>query len=264
MIVWRTMLREQRRALIGWTLGVIGVVAMYAAFYPSITSNAKQLNTYLDSMPEAFKELIGGAGAFTTPRGYLQGEIFSIMAPLLLAIYAIGSGARAIAGEEQAHTLDLLLANPIGRGSVVLQKLAALTTGTVALGVVLWLAILLLGRPFDLTVGAADAAAACVATVLLGIDVGALALAVGCWRGSRGLAVGIATAVMMAMYLLDILAPSVAGVAWLQRLSLLHYSSGSQPITNGLDPLNVAVLVGFALVAMVAAVVSFDRRDLAV
>ncbi len=264
MIVWRRVFSEQRRAMIGWMLGMAGVVAMYSAFYPSITSNAKQLNKYLDSMPPAFKELIGGAGAFTTPRGYLQGEIFSIMAPLLLAIYAIGAGARGIAGEEQGGTLDLLLANPIERGSVVLQKFAAFATGTVVLGLVLWASILVVGRPFGLTVGAGDAAAACTATALLAIDIGALALAIGCWRGARGVAVGIATAVLVAMYLFDLLAPSVRSVAWLQRLSLLHYASGAQPITNGLRVVNVAILAGFALVMVVAAVVSFDRRDLAV
>lgn len=264
MIVWRRVLREQRRSLVGWMLGMAGVVAMYSAFYPSLTSNAKQLNKYLESMPPAFKELIGGAGAFTTPRGYLQGEIFSIMAPLLLAIYAIGAGARGVAGEEQGGTLDLLLAYPIERGSVVLQKFAAFATGTVLLGLVLWISILVIGRPFDLTVGAGDAAAACVAVALLAIDAGALALAVGCSRGRPGSAVGIATSVLVAMYLLDILAPSVQRVAWLQRLSLLHYSSGAQPITNGLSFGNVAVLAGFALLALVGAVVSFDRRDLAV
>ena len=37
------------------------------------------------------------------------------MLPLLLLVYAIGAGSRAIAGEEESGTLDLLLAHPLSR-----------------------------------------------------------------------------------------------------------------------------------------------------
>ena len=52
------------------------------------------------------------------------------MVPLLLLIAAIGAGARATAGEEERGTLDLLLANPISRRRLVLEKLAALAAET--------------------------------------------------------------------------------------------------------------------------------------
>ena len=47
------------------------------------------------------------------------------MVPLLLMIAAIGAGAGAIAGEEERGTLELLLANPLSRRRLVLEKTAA-------------------------------------------------------------------------------------------------------------------------------------------
>ena len=43
----------------------------------------------------------GASGDFTSPAGYLDTELFDFFAPLLLLLFAIGAGARAIAGEEE-------------------------------------------------------------------------------------------------------------------------------------------------------------------
>ena len=66
---------------------------------------------------------------FGTPVGAGVFELFSLMAPLLLIVFSIGAGASAIAGEEDRHTLELLLANPVSRCRIVLEKLAALVAG---------------------------------------------------------------------------------------------------------------------------------------
>ena len=97
-------LRDQRRALIGWSIGVAALVLLYASFYPSIKANAAQLDKSFESLPDALRNAIG-TGSISSPVGYLRSELFSTMGPLLLLILAIGAGARAIAGEEEAKTL---------------------------------------------------------------------------------------------------------------------------------------------------------------
>jgi ABC-type hemin transport system ATPase subunit len=46
--------------------------------------------------------------------------------------------------------------------------------------------------------------------------------------------------------------------------SPFHYYGAAVPIANGLDPLHVAVLVGLIVAFTAAALVGFDRRDIAV
>jgi ABC-2 type transport system permease protein len=108
-------LRDQRWALLWWSLGFVLIVLVYAAFWPNVRSNASQFNQYIEKFPEAIRNMIGGAN-FGTPAGYVRTELFSLLGPIPLLVYAIDAGARSIAGEEEARTLDLLLSTPVSRG----------------------------------------------------------------------------------------------------------------------------------------------------
>ena len=147
-------LRDQRRALIGWGIGLAAIATMYAAFYPSIEDSAADFTGYLEKLPEAVRNVIGAD--FTTPAGYLRSETFSLLGPILFLVFAIGAGARAIAGEEEDGTLDLLLSTPIRRRQLLVDKVGAMVVTATALAAVLFVTLSVVGPPFDLTVPAVD------------------------------------------------------------------------------------------------------------
>jgi ABC-2 type transport system permease protein len=255
-------LRDQRRALIGWSIGVAALVLLYASFYPSIKANAAQLDKYFESLPDALRNAIG-TGSISSPVGYLRSEIFSTMGPLLLLILAIGAGARAIAGEEEAKTLDLLLANPVSRRTVVLQKFWAMAGATTGVGLVLVVAIAVFGPAFGLHIALIDVAAASVSAIALAVSFGSIALAIGCWRGRRAVAIATATCVAVVAYLLNVLAPSIEGLTRFQVLSPFYLYIDHDPLRNGFSVPHLLVLIAISTVAVTLAVVAFDRRDLA-
>jgi ABC-2 type transport system permease protein len=220
------------------------------------------LNKYIQTMPEAVRQMIGRSGDFSSPTGYIQAEMFAIMAPLLLLIFAIGAGARATAGEEEAETLDLLLANPVPRRRVVLEKFGALVLAAAGIGVVLWAAIALFGPVVGLRVGLVNLAAAAASAVLLGISFGAIALLLGCWHGRRGLAIGVTVSLAVVTYLLDILAPLVERVKSLQLLSPFYYYAAHDPLRTGFSADHAFVLVAITAIAVALALFAFDHRDL--
>lgn len=262
--VFRKTIRDQRRALGWWSLGLIGTVLMYAAVYPSIRENAAALNDYLDSFPAAFREAFLGEGVdFASPAGYLSTELFGFFGPLLLLLYAIGAGARAIAREEERRSLDILLATPIPRRKLVTQKFGAMVFGVVLLSTLLWVSVAVIGPAFDLNLALGDLASATLSVGLLAIAFGAVALAIGCATGRRSLAIGLTAGIAAATYLFDVLAPSVDAIAWLEQLSPFYFYGGNQPLLNGLDPLHAVVLIVIAAVAFGYALWAFGRRDLA-
>jgi ABC-2 type transport system permease protein len=263
MIITVKTLRDQRKALIGWAIGMAVLVLLYASFYPSIKSNAASLNKYLETLPEAFRNMIGSSGGFSSPVGYMRSEIFSTMGPLLLLILAIGGGARAIAGEEEARTLDLLIANPVRRRTVVLQKFWAMVASTSAIGVVLLAGIAVFGPVFGLHVGLVNLTAAVVSAIALAVGFGAVALAVGCWRGKRGVAIAASTSLAVATYLLNILAPSIEGMSRYQVLSPFYHYIEYDPLRTGFSAFHLSVLIAIAAVALALALLAFERRDLA-
>ncbi len=257
-------LSEQRRSLLWWGLGLFVAGATYAPFYPSIKDNAEMLDKYMNSMPDFLREaFLGATGDFTSPAGYLNTELFNFFAPLLLLLFAVGAGARAIAGEEEKQTLDVLLSTPIPRRRIVIDKFDAMLVAGALISVALWLSVPVTGPPFGLNAGLVDLTAAVFMCFLLAMAFGAIALAIGAATGRRALAVGVTAGIAGGTYLLDLLVPAVSSIEFLQLLSPFHYYLGAEPMMRGLDVTGSLVLAGIAIVAFGVALVLFERRDLA-
>jgi ABC-2 type transport system permease protein len=254
-------IRDQKKALIGWAIGVGFVVLMYSAFYPSIKANGATFNGYLKSMPKALRSVLL-TNSFTTPSGYLKAEIFSIMGPLLLMIFAIGAGARAIAGEEEGGTLDLMLAAPITRGRVALEKFAAIAGSTLGLAAVLLVVETALGPAFGIHVGIGGVAIACLSSALLAIAFGSIAFAAGCWRGRRATAIAVAASLAVIAYILNVLGPSISWLGRVRPLSPFDHYQANTALDGSFGIGHALVLLGIAVVALILGVWRFDRRDI--
>ncbi len=173
---------------VGWGIGVAAVVLMYAAFYPSIKESAADLQAYMDNLPEAIRAIVAGED-YTSPVGYLESEFFNTMGALVVLIFAIGAGARSIAGEEEAGTLDLLLSTPCAAGRCSRRRRSRSSATAVAhrrrdRGLDHRSSV----RSSTSRCRLGDVAAACVMLALLGLSFGGIAFAVGAATGRRTLA----------------------------------------------------------------------------
>ena len=128
--------------------------------------------------------------------------------------------------------------------------------------VVVTTAVLALGHFFDITVSAAHLWGASLGVLLLGIDLGLVAFAVGAATGRRGTALGVASAIAAASYLISSLAPVVAWIRPARFASLFYWSVGNNQLSSGLSAGELAVLVAAGLVLGGLAIAAFDRLDL--
>jgi ABC-2 type transport system permease protein len=255
-------LRDTARSLVWWSVGLAGTVALLVSVYPSIRDNPS-LSQLVQDYPEALKGFVGFGGEidYSSGAGYLGIELFSFMVPLLLLVAAVGAGARAIAGEEERGTLELLLANPVSRRRVVLEKLAALIVELAVLGLVLWGSLVVGARLADLGVSAGKLGAATLGAVLLALLFGCVALLVGAASGRRGRAIGIAAALAVAAYFVNSLTPLVDALEPFQKASPYFYYAAGDPLREGIDLGHMAVLLAVTAVAAALAPFAFDRRD---
>lgn len=254
--------RDQFRTVAVWVVGLAALVGLYVAVYPSVQGSSS-FSRLIDQMPETYRALFttGGSVDFSTPAGYLNTELLTFMGPLLVLVYAIGTGSSALAGEEDRGTLDLLLANPVGRARVLLEKFAALVAGVVVLVTALWLALLVEGSAAGMDVPLADSAAALVHLGLLGIEFGALALLVGSLTGHLGATRAVPALVAVVAYLVNAFAPLAPSLGPVRAASPFYQYIGHDPLSRGLWPaaLGVTLLSTAALLALAAW--SFRRRD---
>jgi ABC-2 type transport system permease protein len=255
-------LRDSRRGVLWWSVGLAGLVALMVAVYPSVR-DSPGLDELLESYPEALKGIVGFGGEldYSSGAGYLGIELFSFMVPLLLIIAAVSAGSAAVAGEEERGTLDLLLSTPVSRRRLVLEKLGALTAELLALGAVLWLALAAGARAGDLGVSAGHLGAATASAVLLALAFGTIALFVGAATGRRSRAIAVAAAGAVAAYFVDSLSSLSRLLDVLQEGSPFYHYSVSDPLRHGLEAPHVAFLLAVAIVASALAVVAVERRD---
>ncbi len=265
MIIAARLLRDRRRSLLWWSVGIVGLVLFTVALFPSLKGETS-LNDVVDQMPEALRSMFGidKAIPLSSAPGYLQGRLFGSLLPLLLLVFGIGLGARAIAGSEQDGTLELLLANPVTRRSVVVERYLALVAMLGVLTAVLAVSLVVLALPFGALDGVSmtGLAGAVVATFGIALLHATLAFTVGAATGRRAWALSAASIVAITGYLLqgllslsDALRPVRFAVPW-------HWYLGRNMLAQGVAPDAIVVPLVLSAVIFAAGAGAFVRRDL--
>lgn len=255
-------LRERRRSLVWWTLGLVGLIGVTVAFYPSIRDDPA-LSDYAKDLPESLRALFaGGELDLASPAGYLNSQVFALTAPLVFFVFAIGAGSGGVAGEEERGTLDFLLAHPVRRWDWVVQRFLALGASVAALTGVLLASVALGSRLVDLEIGFPKLLAASVSVGLLTLFFGTVALAVGALRPGRAQAIAVAAGLAVAAWLLDGLAQAVDVLDPVRALSPYYQALGRSPLREGAPWTGWAILVAATGALVVAAAAGLERRDL--
>jgi ABC-2 type transport system permease protein len=249
----------RRRSLIGYSLGMAAYVVMVVALYPAF-KDSTDLDSFTESSP-GLAAAFGISGSLTTPTGWLSANIYANFFPLILLLMTVGYGAFCLAGQERDGHLELVLSLPFSRSRVVLQKVGVMVLQAVIFSLVVFLSSLL-GRAFELTIDVSHLASTTVGVMLLGIDFGLLAMAVGARTGNRGEALGLASAIAAASYLVSSMAPLVSWLEPFRYVSLFYWSVGDGQLENGLSLASLAVLLAVGVVLAAVTARLFDRHDL--
>lgn len=260
--VFTKTLRDHWHGIVGWGAGLALMALIELLVYPSVRNEAEGFRDLFEAYPEAMKAFMGVQEDFTSGPGFLATELFGFLLPLVLLSVGISFGSGATAGEEERRTADLLMANPLTRTRVVLEKAAAMVVALALVGaglaIVLWVGVAAL----DMGVGWTRILAAVGGGVLLGALYGAVALLVGCLTGHRWLAAGVSTALALGAYLLSSLAPLVDALQPWRGLSPFHWYAGAEQLTDGARLGGLGLLTVCALAVTWLAVLAFDRRDI--
>jgi len=127
----------------------------------------------------------------------------------------------------------------------------------------LWVAIVIGAAIVDMDISAWRVLEATFSSMMLGLVFGMVALFFGCLRGSRGLSIGVTSALAVTTYLLNSMGGLVDALKDYRFLTPFYHNLEPNPLANGLDA-HVLVLVGLAAVFFLASIPAFERRDIAV
>lgn len=253
----RRGLLDRRRALTVWAVSVGLTGAFFMLVWPSIDDAVGQA---LDSYPEGLKEAFG-ITTLSNAEQYLNAELFSLILPFALSIFALRTVAAAIGGAQERGHLDVLLSAPVSRRGVVAATFAAIAVELVVILAAAW-ALTCLG---SVVAGAgldAGLAGAGYANVFpLAIFAAGIAMLVTGFAQRAGTVTGIASGVLVAMYVLDLLGRLSDSVEPFRWLSAFRYYGNAA--VDGIDPLAFAGLTAAGLALAAIGTVLFERHDLA-
>lgn len=258
--VFEKTLRDRRRALTGWTLGLTALIVVEGALWPSVR-DMPGLDEFLAQYPAALRKMFN-LDQMSSGTGFLNAELFTLMLPMAFIAFGISHGARLVAGEEEAGTLEVLLVTPVSTSRILLEKAAGLLAAVVLLGLVTCLDTLVASAAFGLGISPRSILVGSLSMVLMGLEFGWLALAVGAMTGRRAVPIGVASVAAMAAYVLYVAGLMVDSVHPWIVWSPFHQALAAGPLDAAL-PARFGWLLLPGAVALALSLPVFARRDIA-
>lgn len=264
MKVFAKTLRERSRGILILMVFFSGFAVYTVSIFPAMGEEMlSSLDGVLD-MP-AFKAFAKSVSTLTTIEGVLVVELYQWGIELLLAGYVIIFAASLVSGEIEKKTVDLLLANPVSRTRILLEKFGALITMVALINVAMfagvvaglaytgeetdiaWLAYThILFMPFLLAVGSYSTF-----------------LSVVFDDSRRAMSVGFG--ILFGSFLLDSISLMTEKYASVSKVTLFHYfDPGKNLILHEVEWNHVMVLCVVVVVFLAAAVGWFNKRDISV
>jgi len=265
VILTARLLRDRRASTLWWALGLAVTVALVAISYSTVQGQT-ELDQSIEDLPESVKVLLGVGEnlSLTSPAGYLNSQLFANLLPILLTIYGVGVGAQVIAGNEATGRLELLLAHPVSRRRVAVERAVGMVTLLAAPALTCWVVLAVLVPLNDLSVGAGPLSAAVASSALLALVHTAIAFGIGAWTGRRGVAIAVAASITAGGFLVQSLASLSDTLRPLRWLSPWQWFLDRPAIVEGWNgaarPAMACIAV--TLVVMAAGIARFERRDL--
>ncbi len=174
------------------------------------------LKIFADLLPVPIEDLASplGRAAFS----YEEGPVI-----LLLALWAVARGSECIAGRVGSGTMEMLLAQPVRRLTLVSSHTAVTVAGVAALGVASWLGLAsgLATSHFDPPPQLSALLPAATNYLGLGVFLTGLSTFVSALARTRSQAVAVVMGFYVVELALMILARISPSVAWMEHLTIL-------------------------------------------
>lgn len=257
-------LRRGWRGMLYWGIGVGLLTFVQIIIIPDVQALQEMANM-METLPSWMLSAFGidDMEYMATPEGYIALQFFSY-ALVMFSIYAVVAGLAITSGDEDRGTLDMVLATPIPRTRLMLERFAAYAL--MAIGFVLitflWLWIGVAITP-ALAVDMGKIFGATLFLLPATLMVLTFATLIGALIRQRGIAIAVASAFIAVSYTFQLVGSAAEGAlaSALRTVSYFHYADGVSYLTDGANWGNVALVSALGVLMLISGVWYFNRRD---
>lgn len=263
--VFLKSLRDLYGPILAWGIGLLILAAVIVCLFSSVRDNGslKSIDAIVQGLSPLIRAAILDVPSVTDFEGFMSLEFFHYL-PLFLAIFAIVEGSAAIAMEEERRTIDLLMAQPVRRWRVVIEKFAAMVVALYAIAFLAGMGLVVATRFVPVEIPWYRLILAATNSVAPALVVGALSLLGSCGLRRRRHAAIIGAAFLAASFFLNVLGKIVNPLKPWRVMSVFYSHAESRPLTGDLVPDHALWLAAATVALVIVAVLAFGRKELAV
>ena len=253
--------RRRVRGSAALTAGLAILTGLYIYLFPSISSSI-DLDAYIQGMPPALRAAFG-IQSLSTIEGFLAAELYAFGWVLLLGLYLAYSAAGLIADDVEDGRMDMLLALPVTRSKVVLEKFSAvlvpIAIANVVLPVFVYFGVLAIGE----TISVADLVMVHLLSVPYLLTTGAIGLVASVVFDRTSLAQRAAMGVVFGLFLVDSVVTNTDFAALGALSPTRYYDPAAVLVESQWDVTGAVVLLVAALALVLVGRTLFQRKDIA-
>lgn len=250
--------RDQRWQVLGYGAALFAMAALIVSIWPSYRTSLEVID-----LPPAIEAFLGTDLWIGTAPGFISAEYFSWI-PILLLVFAVVQGTGAIAGEESSGTIDILLAQPLSRTTMVTIKAAATVINATLIAMLGFLGFAITVPVTDIAVTVSDTFVASANLLPITLLFYALSLWLGAVSPTRSIAAGVAIGMVTLAYFANTIAAGVDMLSWMKYGSPFYYYGAGLPLVEGINWTHAGALLGVALLFFVLTVRTFESRDVTI
>jgi ABC-2 type transport system permease protein len=257
--IYLKSLRDARVAILGWGIGMGLLLMAVLAAYPSLVTT-----------PAAKASMVTLAGSFAwlaapvrvdTAGGFVTFKYGVTI--LLMTVWPMLAGARMFRREEERGSMDALLSLPRTRVRVAVEKVAAMWTALLGMGLLITVLAFAGGLSAKGDISLGQAALFALDIVLVCFLIGGIAMLISQFTQDSGTAAGWTAGLLLIFVVVDMVHRVVPNTDWVSRLSPIYYYNVNKPLVPGqaTDVGALLLLLGLSVVLSGAAIWLFARRD---
>lgn len=264
LVMLRRSLLDLRWTVFWYAAGLLVYATVILSVYPMFRDLMTDFDELLERYPEAVLRAFGFEGDMSTYASFVGVEFINVIWPLIVAIFVIMAGTSTVAQEIERGTADLWLSVPEDRWRLLMSKAIALVLGILVLVLVTVLSIGIGAAMVEEPLGLRALFAAGLVMVSYPFAILGYSLLLSSLFSERGKAAGIAAAVTILGYLAWLVAGLADRWEWLRYISpFTAYKPQLALETGQFQVAEILVLAAVGLVTTAAALVIFQRRDVA-
>jgi ABC-2 type transport system permease protein len=252
------------KSTLGISIAFALLALLFVASAPLITTDvtsSTQFQQVMTELPQPFIEAFG-LQSMTSLEGLLAGEFYTLMWAVFFGLYLAYTAAGSVRGDIDEDRMDVLLSNPISRGSVLVQTFLSLLV-PILIASVVTPAVIYVGTLFiEPSIAVEELIMVHVLSIPYLLCCGAIGLVLSVLLDDKDTAQNAAIGVLFALYLFQSFIP-VTDYGWLANIAPMTYFDANEIMLEGTYDFTSAGILLAATIALIAvSQFRFTRMDI--